>query len=128
MASVTLFGQAYPLEYTIMAQSIIAQRFGSIEKLDTEIEGGGVADMMDNVTFIMAALLKGGEQRERARCKLTGEEYAGKPAPAYEDLLAVLTPLDAKGMMAKCMEVMTEAAKTTVEVEPEKNGGATPSK
>lgn len=127
MTTFELFGTAYPLEYTVLAQGMIAERFGSIETLDTAIEGGGVADAMDNVTFLLAALMRGGEQRERARCRITGEEYTGKAAPTYDDLRACLTLADTGDLMRKCMDVMTAAAKTTVEVEPEKNAKATPS-
>lgn len=128
MSKLILFGQEYQLAYTVAAQAMIAQHFGGIDKIDGALTEGDAVEIMDNVSFMAAAMMKGAENRERVRCKALGLEYDGQESLDYECLRLAFQPSDVKSAATAIMEAIREGSTATVELKEEKgkNADATP--
>lgn len=119
----TLLGQEFTLCYTISAQIKISDYLGGLDKLQdaiTDSEKGA-----ENLLFLVAALMRGGEERERLRCKMYDEEYTGRVALTAEQLREAVTPGDLAELLKVVIETMKDGNKVTVELAPSKKGGAT---
>lgn len=124
----------YPAAYTVEAQGMLAEHFGGIENIEQAFESGtdiadDVVKLMENTIFLVSAILKGGENRERVRCKMLGVECTAKAAPTFEELCAVLTPDEIPELLNDALKIMSGGNATTMDVEePEgKNAKATQS-
>lgn len=117
--NVTILGNEYPLEYTVEAQSKIADRFGGLENIET-IFDTGVAKATENIVFMLATMMEAAEKRERVACAVMCKEYTGKTALTERDLKAVIRMQDFKEMQMAVMATMTEGNKVSVETEEEK--------
>ena len=119
-----IFGQHYPMAYTVAAQSKIAERFGGIEKIETAFSDEGAAKIMENVAFIAAALVQGAADRECVRCKVMGQPIPTMPTLSFEEICAALDFEDMKKVSKAVMDTMREGSKVTVEVEPKRGKNA----
>ena len=117
--NVTILGNEYPLEYTVEAQSKIAERFGALENIETVFDTG-VAKAAENIVFMLATMMEAAEKRERVACAVMCKEYTGKTALTEGDLKAVIRMQDFKEMQMAVMATMTEGSKVSVETEEEK--------
>lgn len=117
--NVTILGNEYPLEYTVEAQSKIAERFGALENIETVFDTG-VAKAAENIVFMLATMMEAAEKRERVACAVMCKEYTGKTALTEGDLKAVIRMQDFKEMQMAVMATMTEGNKVSVETEEEK--------
>lgn len=121
MASITLLGKEFPLEYTVQVMEEVTKRFGgTIEAVEGMSSG---ENQLENTIFLLAAMMKGAERRERVRCALWHEEFKGSEAPDYETLMAVMNPEDLRNMASALVEAINESQKVTTEVvmDPKKN-------
>lgn len=122
---ITLMGVPFEFCYTVSAQMEIAEKLGGIDKLKDAFSGTP-EQMQDNILMIAAAMLQGGEKRERLRCKLYGEEYKGNRAMTKEELKSVVvTAADLKALTNAVLQAMQDGDKVNVELAPTKKGKAT---
>lgn len=119
----------FPMAYTVEAQTIMAEKAGGIEKLDTLFDVDDAAESTENTLWIAAVMMKAYANREKLKCKILGEEYTGGETPTYEELRLLVDVRDlGKNFMTEISEAMKLGNKTTVEVKEEKrkNAEATP--
>lgn len=119
----------FPMAYTVEAQTIMAEKAGGIEKLDTLFDAGDAAGSTENTLWIAAVMMKAYANREKLKCKILGEEYKGGETPTYEELRLLVNVQDlGQNFVAEISEAMKAGSKTTVEVKEEKrkNAKATP--
>lgn len=120
-----ILGQDYPFCYTVSAQKEIADIFGGMEKIKDAFSGTA-EEVRDNVLRMAAAMLRGGEQRERLRCKMYGETYDGPPALTANELEdVVVTAADMSGIMNAVLQAMKAGNEVSVELMPSKKEKAT---
>lgn len=118
---VTIAGHAYPMEYTLSAQSEIAERFGGLEKLETMVNAENSAETMENVIFCVAALIKGAFVRKQKLTLLNGNKSTEDGyIPTADDISSVIFPKELPALMQAMFETINAGNHTTVEVEPAK--------
>ena len=117
--NVTILGNEYPLEYTVEAQSKIAERFGAIENIEN-IFDTGVAKVTENIVFMLSAMMEAAENRERVLCSIMCKEYTGRKALTEQELKSVIRMQDFKYLQSAVMATLTEGSKASVETEEEK--------
>lgn len=121
MASITLLGKEFPLEYTVQVMEDVTKRFGGTAEA---VEGMSSGDnQLENTIFLLASMMKGAERRERVRCALWGEEFKGPEAPDYQTLMEVMNPADLRNMANALVEAINESQKVTTDIveDPKKN-------
>lgn len=119
----------FPMAYTVEAQTIMAERAGGLERLDTLFDVGDAAGATENTLWIAAVMMKAYANREKLKAKMLGEEYNGGEVPTYEELRCLVSVQDlGNGFLVEISEAMKVGNKTTVEVKEEKrkNAKATP--
>ena len=122
MASITLLGKEFPLEYTVQVMEEVTKRFGGTVEA---IEGMNDEEhQLENTIFLLAAMMKGAERRERVRCALWHEEYTGPEAPDYDTLMQIMNPEDLRNMANSLIQAINDAGRITPEIVPDakKNG------
>lgn len=120
-----ILGQDYPFCYTVSAQKEIADTFGGIEKIKDAFSGTA-EEVRDNALYMAAAMMRGGEQRERLRCKMYGETYDGPPALTAKELEdVVVTAADMSELMNAVLQAMKAGNEVSVELMPSKKEKAT---
>lgn len=120
-----ILGQDYPFCYTVSAQKEIADTFGGMEKIKDAFSGTA-EEVRDNVMRMAAAMLRGGEKRERLRCKMYGEKYDGPSALTAKELEdAVVTAADMSAVMNAVLQAMKDGNEVSVELIPSKKEKAT---
>ena len=113
MKTVSILGKEYPIEYTVEAQSMIAERSGGLENV--------AKTLTNHAAFFLYAMMVGAYNRQRVLAKYSGDEYEG-PEPLQEgDISAILFPKDMRTIIQTMTEVIKEASITDVEVAEEKN-------
>lgn len=119
----------FPMAYTVEAQTIMAEKAGGIENLNTLFNADDAAGSTENTLWIASIMMKAYANREKLKCKILGEEYTGGETPTYEELRLLVDVRDlGKDFMTEISETMKLGNKTTVEVKEEKrkNAEATP--
>ncbi|MBQ2649813.1 MAG: hypothetical protein IJF82_20870 [Achromobacter sp.] len=124
MTHITLLGKDFPLEYTVQVMDEVTKKYGgTAEAASAVLNDTDPADQLHNIVFMLSAMMKGAERRERVRCALWGEEYKGTPALDYETLLEIMNIEDLHNMADVIVEVVAGASKPTVDLvqDPKKN-------
>lgn len=120
-----ILGQECPFCYTVSAQKEIADTFGGMEKIKDAFSGSA-EEVRDNALKMAAAMMRGGEKRERLRCKMYGEKYDGPSALTAEELEAVVvTAEDMSAVMNAVLQAMKAGNEISVELMPSKKEKAT---
>lgn len=120
-----LLGQEFPFCYTVAAQKEISDAFGGMEKIKDAFSGTA-EEVRDNALKMAAAMMRGGEQRERLRCKMYGERYDGPSALTAEELeVVVVTAKDMSAVMNAVLQAMKAGNEVSVELMPSKKEKAT---
>lgn len=117
MASITILGKEFPIEYTVQVMEQITKRYGGTAEAVERMESG--EDQLHDTIFMLAEMMKGAEKRERVRCALWGEEFKGTPALTYEQLLEVMNPEDLQNMADALVEAINASSKQTTQVYPD---------
>lgn len=117
MASITLFGKEFPLEYTVQVMEDVTKRFGGTVEAVEGLSSG--ENQLENTIFLLAAMMKGAERRERVRCALWNEEFKGPAAPDYNTLMESMNMVDLRNMASALVEAITESQKVTTEIQPD---------
>lgn len=124
---IEIFGKKFPMKYTISTQSEIAKRFGGLEKMQQIMDSRGAAEALEDLTFMVAAMIRGAERHERVKRKAMGEEPEEQMTFTPEELADALELKDMASVKEAIMDTMREGQQVTVEVEPNrKNAEATP--
>ena len=120
-----ILGQDYPFCYTVSAQKEISDAFGGMEKIKDAFSGTA-EEVRDNALKMAAAMMRGGEKRERLRCKMYGEEYDGPSALTAKELEdVVVTAADMSELMNAVLQAMKAGNEVSVELMPSKKEKAT---
>ena len=117
MASITLLGKEFPLEYTVQVMEEMTKRFGGTAEAVESMSSGD--KQLENTIFLLSAMMKGAERRERVRCALWHEEFKGAEAPDYETLMQIMNPEDLRNMANCLIQAINEANMTTTELAPD---------
>lgn len=117
MASITLLGKEFPLEYTVQVMEAVSARFGGTAEAVDQMTSG--ENQLQNTVFMLAEMMKGAERRERVRCALWGEEYKGTPALDYDTLIGIMNPSDLQRMADALTAAIEESQGVTTEVVPD---------
>lgn len=117
MASITLLGKDFPLEYTVQVMEAVSARFGGTAEAVDQMTSG--ENQLQNTVFMLAEMMKGAERRERVRCALWGEEYKGTPALDYDTLIGIMNPSDLQRMADALTAAIEESQGVTTEVVPD---------
>lgn len=117
MASITLLGKDFPLEYTVQVMEAVSARFGGTAEAVDQMTSG--ENQLQNTVFMLAEMMKGAERRERVRCALWGEEFKGTPALDYDTLIGIMNPSDLQRMADALTEAIEESQAVTTEVVPD---------
>ena len=117
MASITLLGKEFPIEYTVQVMEAVTKKYGGTAQAVEQMDSG--EDKLHDTIFMLAEMMKGAEKRERVRCALWGEEYKGTPALDYETLLEIMNPDDLKAMADALVDAIHGSSSVTTEVYPE---------
>lgn len=117
MASITILGKEFPIEYTVQVMENVMKKYGGTAQAVEQMSSG--EDKLHDTIFMLAEMMKGAERRERVRCALWGEEYKGTPALDYDTLLEVMNPTDLQSMADALLEAINESGKATTEVYPD---------
>lgn len=126
MVTVNICGREYPLCYNVAAQHTIAARFGGIEHLENAFDVG-IADVCDNTAYMIAALMDGAAKRLNAENLAFGLDHPVEKALTYEQLSAILSPVDLMEMVGTVQQAIAEGNNRTVETKETKKTGATQS-
>lgn len=124
MVKVNIHGREYPLCYNVAAQNTIAARFGGIENLAAAFDAG-VADVCDNVAFMVAAMMEGAEKRLRAENLAFGEDMPVEKALSHETIASLLLPAELMELVQPVQEAIAEGNNRTVEIKEVKKAEAT---
>lgn len=120
-----LLGQEFPFCYTVAAQKEISDAFGGMEKIKDAFSGTA-EEVRDNALKMAAAMMRGGEKRERLRCKMYGERYDGPSALTAKELEdVVVTAADMSALMNAVLQAMKAGNEVSVELMPSKKEKAT---
>ena len=120
-----LLGQEFPFCYTVAAQKEISDAFGGMEKIKDAFSGTA-EEVRDNALKMAAAMLRGGEKRQRLRCKMYGERYDGPSALTAKELEdVVVTAADMSELMNAVLQAMKAGNEVSVELMPSKKEKAT---
>lgn len=120
---VKIFGKEFDAAYTISAQKEIAENLGGLDQIKDALTGDGY---LYNLAMMASAILKGGERRERLRCKMYGEKYVGNGSLTKEELEeAAGSAEDVKALTQMVLQTMLHGEKVTVELAPQKKEEAT---
>lgn len=119
MASINILGKEFPLEYTVEAMKAVSDKYGGTQEAVETFETASRDDQLEATIFMLSAMMKGAERRERLRCSLWGEEYKGTPALDFETLLQIMNPQDLRNMSEVIFETIRGSSKTTVDVLPD---------
>lgn len=117
MASITILGKEFPIEYTVQVMENVMKKYGGTAQAVEKMSSGD--DQLHDTIFMLSEMMKGAERRERVRCALWNEEYKGTPALDYETLLEIMNPTDLQSMADALLEAINESSKTTTEVYPD---------
>ena len=119
MASINILGKEFPLEYTVEAMKAVSDKYGDTQEAVETFETGSRDNQLEATIFMLSAMMKGAERRERLRCLLWGEEYKGTPALDFDTLLQIMNPQDLRNMSEVIFETIRGSSKTTVDVLPD---------
>lgn len=120
-----LLGQEFPFCYTVAAQKEISDAFGGMEKIKDAFSGTA-EEVRDNALKMAAAMMRGGEKRQRLRCKMYGETYDGPSALTAKELEdVVVTAADMSALMNAVLQAMKAGNEVSVELMPSKKEKAT---
>lgn len=119
-----ILGKKYPMAYTVAAQSVIAKRFGGIEKIEQAFRADDIAGFMDNMTFCASAMIKGHADRETVRAITKGDKAQEFPVLTPEQIAAAILPGEVKPLASAVMAALKEGNKVEVEVSPKKGKNA----
>lgn len=120
-----LLGQEFPFCYTVAAQKEISDAFGGMEKIKDAFSGTA-EEVRDNALKMAAAMMRGGEKRQRLRCKMYGERYDGPSALTAKELEdVVVTAADMSELMNAVLQAMKAGNEVSVELMPSKKEKAT---
>ena len=118
MASITLLGREFPLEYTVEVMEQVAKKYGGSAEAASAVLANG-ENRLHDVVYLLSLMMKGGERRERVRCALYGEEYKGTPALDYDTLIAIMNADDLQKMADILVSTVVASGKQTIEVAPD---------
>lgn len=112
MKEILIAGKRYPIEYTVEAQSKIAEKAGGLKKVGDVIT--------NNPCFLIATMMTAAYHRNKIFADIDGREFDSVEPLTEDALSAVLLPPELNKLMPTVMEVMSEACKADVETVPDK--------
>lgn len=108
--------------FSLAATQAVVGRCGSLENIETLFPKSDEANLLENVFWMLALLVKQGVARRNLL------EGANDTAPTQEKISILMDGIDMNGLIEKVFATMNRSMTRTVETEPEdgeKNGAAT---
>ena len=119
-----ILGKKYPMAYTVAAQSVIAKRFGGIEKIEQAFRADDIAGFMDNMAFCASAMIKGYADRETVRAITKGDKAQEFPILTPSRLQQQFSRAKSNPLQTPLWQLLKEGNKVEVEVSPKKGKNA----
>lgn len=117
-ATITLNGEDHLLCFSARVVRNCTERYGGMEKLDEVLSAGDVRSF-DEALWLLAEMMTAGDRYAR-------QNGTANPSPlSVDDLLDLCDISDFAQMRAKIRETIVSGRATNVEVESQKNAGAT---
>ena len=126
----TIAGKKYPLIFSLAAVKAIGARFGCVEKMADAMstENGATAETFNNISFILAVLIKQGV----AYMNMFASDLPPEPESRYEngkyialsqeEIEIAVDINDAESVIGKIGECIDKSSKTKIEIQAkEKN-------
>lgn len=114
----------FPAAYTVLTESLLDEHFGGIEKLDARLAETDIHGKAEELAKIAEALIAGGIQREKSRCKLVGSKYEG-PEPVTSTVIAeLMQPGELYDLFPAIKEAIKEGYDTKIKLEKPKGKNA----
>lgn len=118
-AKITLGGREYPMCFSMRVVRACNERYGGIENIDSAIRDGGTARTMDEVIWLLHAMIDGGIRHAAA----SGE--SAPDIPSLEDMYDICDISDFAGLREKITETISSGSTPAVTVKADpKNAGA----
>lgn len=142
MVEVHILGKSYPLCLTVAALDDINSKCGGLDKIGQFLDGrqpplmilGGqepadegtpnMAAMAVNTAWLLAVLIREGENNRLMRSKLAGEAAERRPVPGAEDLRQLLTIASVLKCRKAVFEAVSESMEKDIEAVYPKNADA----
>ena len=141
MVEVRILDKVYPLCLTVAALDDINSKCGGLDKIGQFLDGrqsqlfitgldpenAGAPDMSAmavNTAWLLAVLIREGENNRLMRSKLAGEAAERRPVPGAEDLRQLLTVASALKYRKAVFEAISESMEKDIEAVYPKNADA----
>lgn len=142
MVEVHILDKSYPLCLTVAALDDINSKCGGLDKIGEFLDGRqtvrfiadevvcpdvnapNMAAMAVNAAWLLAVLIREGENNRLMRSKLAGEAAERRPVPGAEDLRQLLTIASALKYRKAVFEAVSESMEKDIEAVYPKNADA----
>ena len=116
-------GRSYPLNFSVKAAELFAERYGDVSEIGKAFEGENTAQMLSEFTWILFVLIEQGCLYKNL------VENANLNAPTFDDLKVIIGLQDLFIRRDELMRAIVSGMETTVEAEVDpKNVEATQGK
>lgn len=124
MVEVTIRGKRFPLCLTVAALDKVNARCGGLKQLTEHLDGGGEGTTIArNTTWMLALLIRGGEDNRLMEAKLAGETLEPRQVPDEEMLSGLLGFADIVGYRKDVFAAINESLTQSIEASYSKNAG-----
>lgn len=121
---IEILGIKYPICYTVLTEKLLDERFHGIENVDSEMEEANTHGKVQSVSFILAALIAGGVQREKEKCAVLHTEYSGPEAITEDQISALMKPGELFDYLPTLKEAMRGAYNSKIKLQGQKGKNA----
>lgn len=122
-----ILGKKYSLAYTAKVTRQLDEHFCGIEHMPDKLADGTVGDQLLEVLTILAMLLRGGYEHDKAIAQISGEKF-DLPEPPNEEMLESLYVIDdLSEVKDSIFSAIRSGSTPDIALKTEsKNAGATP--
>lgn len=122
MVEVEIRGKKFPLCLTVAALDKVNERCGGLKQLTDHLDGNGESiSIAQNTTWMLALLIRGGEERRLMEAKLAGETTERNQVPDEEMLSCLLGFAEVIGIRKTVFAAINESLTQSIEASHSKN-------
>lgn len=127
MATVEIRGRQFPLCLTVAALDKINEKCGGLSDLGQFLDGkdgggnGSFSQAMSNTAWVLALLIREGEENRLVNARLAGEKPERNAVPDFEEVGHLLTVSLATKSRKAVLEAVRESLQQEVEASYPKN-------
>lgn len=121
MVEVTIRGKRFPLCLTVAALDKVNERCGGLKQLTEHLDGGNEVVIVRNTIWMLALLIRGGEDNRLMEARLAGEPAEPRQVPDEQMLSSLLGFADAVNHRKDVFAAINESLTQTIEASHSKN-------